>query len=53
MAYLMKQAGGKASTGKIDILDVQPTTIHQRCPIFMGSKDDVDDVIKMYEKEDL
>ena len=53
MAYLMEQAGGCASDGKINILDVQPTSIHQRCPIFMGSRDDVNDVIGLYTKHEL
>lgn len=50
MAYIMEQAGGKASTGKLPILDVQPTDIHQRCPIFLGSSGDVDEVLALYQK---
>lgn len=45
MAYLMEQAGGKASTGKMRILDVIPESIHQRSPIFLGSANDVDEVL--------
>jgi fructose-1,6-bisphosphatase I len=41
MGYVVEQAGGKASTGTKRILDIQPTTIHQRTPIFIGSYDDV------------
>lgn len=43
MAMLMEQAGGRAITDKIDILDVLPTDIHERCPVYMGSADDVSD----------
>ncbi len=43
MAFLMTQAGGKATTGHQDILDIVPTDIHQRVPVYMGSKDDVSD----------
>lgn len=50
MAYLMEKAGGAASTGTMPILDVVPTDIHQRVPIFLGSKDDVQDVIDLYKK---
>ncbi|CAH1960042.1 unnamed protein product [Acanthoscelides obtectus] len=53
MAFIMTQAGGLASNGKIPILDIQPTAIHERSPIFLGSKDDVQevlDVIKKYDK---
>ncbi|KAG8302125.1 Fructose-1,6-bisphosphatase [Homalodisca vitripennis] len=42
MAYLTEQAGGLASDGTQRVLDVVPTKIHQRCPIFLGSKDDRD-----------
>lgn len=45
MAYIIEQAGGKASSGKERILDVVPTSIHQRCPIFLGSSNDVDEVL--------
>lgn len=45
MAYIMEEAGGVASNGKIPILDIQPTALHQRTPIFMGSKDDVNEFL--------
>lgn len=41
MGYVVEQAGGSASTGTERILDIQPTAIHQRTPIFIGSPDDV------------
>jgi len=46
------QAGGVATTGRQRILDIVPTKIHERCPVFLGSKDDVDDLIKFYKEED-
>ncbi|CAD6896887.1 unnamed protein product [Tilletia controversa] len=49
MAMLMEQAGGLGTTGKGRILDVQPTSIHERCPVFMGSKEDVEDLLKFYQ----
>lgn len=45
MAFIIKEAGGLATNGKVDILDIVPENIHQRSPIFLGSKDDVDDVM--------
>jgi fructose-1,6-bisphosphatase I len=39
MAYLIEQAGGLATTGKERILELQPSSLHERCPVFMGSKD--------------
>lgn len=47
MAFIMEQAGGAASTGVIPILDVVPEKIHQRCPVILGSKDDVQDVLDL------
>jgi len=41
LAFLMEQAGGRASTGTQDILDVIPTKLHERTPLIIGSKDDV------------
>lgn len=50
MAFIMEQAGGMASTGRGRILDIVPTDIHQRAPVFMGSKEDVQDVVDLYAK---
>ena len=46
MAFLMEQAGGKAlAAPEKRILDVQPTDIHQRVPVILGSADEVDHVV--------
>lgn len=50
MAYLITQAGGLASNGSINILDIVPENIHQRSPIFLGSKEDVEDVLVVIRK---
>jgi len=53
MAHIVETAGGKATTGKIDMMDYQPKSLHERAPIFLGSKDDVDEYlsfVKMNEK---
>jgi len=42
MAMIAEQAGGRASTGTMDIMDVQPDSLHQRIPLYMGSKSFVD-----------
>ncbi|MDY4280079.1 MAG: class 1 fructose-bisphosphatase [[Pasteurella] mairii] len=39
MAFLAEQAGGIASDGYRRILDIQPTTLHERIPLFIGSKE--------------
>lgn len=48
MAYIIEEAGGIASNGKMPILDIQPTALHQRTPIFVGSKDDVNELLALY-----
>jgi fructose-1,6-bisphosphatase I len=45
MAMLAREAGGLASTGTTPILDVVPTQLHQRVPLYIGSKLDVEDAI--------
>jgi fructose-1,6-bisphosphatase I len=45
MAWLATQAGGLASTGSQSILDVMPTGLHQRVPLYIGSKLDVEDCL--------
>lgn len=41
LAYLVAQAGGRASTGTQDILDFVPHELHQRTPLIIGSQEDV------------
>jgi fructose-1,6-bisphosphatase I len=42
MAYIVEQAGGKASNGFKRIMEIQPTELHQRVPFFCGSKNMVE-----------
>ncbi|NOX36153.1 MAG: class 1 fructose-bisphosphatase [Calditrichaeota bacterium] len=42
MAFIVEQAGGKASDGFRRILDIQPTELNQRTPLIIGSKEDVE-----------
>ncbi|KAH9981287.1 fructose-1,6-bisphosphatase [Lactifluus volemus] len=51
MAYLTEQAGGIATTGTKRILDIVPTSIHERTGIYLGSRDDVQEVMKFYDAE--
>jgi fructose-1,6-bisphosphatase I len=41
MAFLMEQAGGRATNGCKRILDVKPQSLHERTPLFIGSEEDV------------
>ena len=51
MAFIVEQAGGKAVTGGQPgsrALDVQPRQVHQRCPIVLGSREDVEELEALY-----
>lgn len=48
MSFLVEQAGGAASTGDKRILEVMPTEIHQRVPVIMGSKNEVESCLDYY-----
>jgi fructose-1,6-bisphosphatase I len=49
MSFLMEQAGGLSSTGKVRIMDIVPENVHQRVPVILGSKTEVQEVIDAYE----
>ena len=49
MAYIVEQAGGRASTGVERILDIEPKECHQRVPIVIGSADDVALIEEFYQ----
>ena len=42
LAMIAERAGGAASDGRIPILDLVPKSLHERCPLFIGTKLDVD-----------
>ena len=46
LALIAEQAGGYASDGRRNILDIDPTSLHQRVPLFIGQKS----LVKMAEK---
>jgi fructose-1,6-bisphosphatase I len=48
-AFIMEVAGGRATNGKIPIIDVQPTELHQRVPMFIGSRDMMDELETYYK----
>jgi len=41
LSFIIEQAGGMAIDGKTRIMEIEPTAIHQRTPIFIGSKENV------------
>jgi len=48
MAMIIEQAGGLATDGHRRILDIEPSELHQRVPLFVGSRADVEVVLKYY-----
>ncbi|HBC52193.1 MAG TPA: fructose-bisphosphatase class I, partial [Stenotrophomonas maltophilia] len=44
MAMIVEQAGGAATTGTQRILEIQPDSLHQRVPVFLGSREEVERV---------
>jgi len=48
MALLVEQAGGAATDGKQRILDIQPTKLHQRVAVFLGSRNEVERVTRYH-----
>jgi fructose-1,6-bisphosphatase I len=51
LAFIVEQAGGKASDGRGRIMDIQPASLHQRAPLFIGSKNMVELVEKLIAEE--
>jgi len=46
LAFIIEQAGGLAYAGKERIMEIRPEELHQRCPVFIGSKKMVERVLK-------
>ena len=52
MAFLVEQAGGAASTGRERMMDVAPTGLHQRVPVFLGSRREVEAAVEYHRAHD-
>ncbi len=48
MSFIVEQAGGVSSTGTRRIMSMQPDSIHQRVPVILGSKNEVDKLVSYY-----
>ena len=48
MSFIVEQAGGMATTGTQRIMELQPTGLHQRCPVIMGSKNEVERLLSYH-----
>ncbi len=45
MSFIVEQAGGLSSTGRERIMELKPTSLHQRVPVILGSKNEVERVL--------
>ena len=52
MSFIVEQAGGSSSTGREWIMDIKPSGIHQRVPVILGSKNEVETVIGYHKAMD-
>ncbi len=52
MAMLVEQAGGAASTGRGRLLEVPPTSLHQRVPVILGSREEVERIERYHGDHD-
>ncbi len=50
MAFIIEQAGGSCSTGRERMLDIKPTSIHQRVPVILGSKNEVERIVAYHQE---
>jgi len=49
LAWVTEQAGGGASTGRERLLEVKPTSLHQRVPLIAGSRKEVEHVVRLHD----
>ncbi len=48
MSFIIEQAGGASTTGRQRIMEVEPIGLHQRVPVILGSKAEVEQIISYY-----
>lgn len=52
MSFIVEAAGGRASDGRRRILEIQPKSLHENTPLFIGNKEDVKKIEEFIAKED-
>ncbi len=50
MSFIMEQAGGLSTTGKERVMEIEPQAVHQRVPVIMGSRCNVEEIIDAYKE---
>lgn len=51
MSFLIEQAGGLSTTGRVRIMEIQPAQVHQRVPVMLGSKCEVERLLRYHQDE--
>ncbi len=52
IGFIVEQAGGRASTGRKRVMEIVPTTLHQRVPLVFGSSNEVERIERYHEEGD-
>jgi len=52
ISLLIEQAGGRASTGRRRVLDMEPESLHHRIPVIIGSRNEVERVDRYHAEFD-
>ena len=52
IGFIIEQAGGAASTGRARIMSVQPTSLHQRVPVMLGSRNEIERLERYHREYD-
>jgi len=52
MSFIIEQAGGASSTGRERIMEIKPKDLHQRVPVILGSKNEVERVERYHREID-
>jgi fructose-1,6-bisphosphatase I len=51
MAFIVEQAGGAASTGYQRLLEIEPTSLHQRVPVILGARNEINRVVSYHSEQ--
>ena len=52
LSYVIEQAGGLSTNGKVNLLDVTPNRVHERSPCFIGSPEDINEMKKYIQHDE-
>ena len=50
IGFIIEQAGGACSTGRERMLDIKPAVLHQRVPVILGSKKEVERIVDYHRQ---